>query len=101
MGEVAIILDVVSDSDVVILSKVTLTKNFSINTSSIQPWTPDSNTSYERKQSNGTRNMRNINFVTKDVQRILSSHKKISKKYNEQKVFYTKTVLNNLTKSTN
>ena len=33
LGEVAIILDVVSDSDVVMRAKVILTKNFSINTS--------------------------------------------------------------------
>ena len=32
LGEVAIILDVVSDSDVVMRAKVILTKNFSINT---------------------------------------------------------------------
>ena len=34
-------------------------------------------------QSNSTRNMENVNFVRKDVQKILSSHK-ISKQYNEQ-----------------
>ena len=45
--------------------------------------------SYERKESNDTRNMKNINFVPKDVQRILSSPK-ILEKYNEQKVFYKK-----------
>ena len=33
--------------------------------------------------------MKNINFVPKDVQRILSSDK-ISEKYNEQKVFFEK-----------
>ena len=33
--------------------------------------------------------MKNINFVPKDVQRILSSDK-ISEKYNEQKVFFNK-----------
>ena len=33
--------------------------------------------------------MKNVNFVPKDVQRILSSHK-ISKKYNEQEVFKKK-----------
>ena len=36
--------------------------------------------------------MKNVNFVTKDVQRILSSHK-TSEKYNDQKVFYEKAVL--------
>ena len=36
----------------------------------------------------------NINFVPKDVQGILSSDK-ISEKYNEQKVLFKKTVLNN------
>ena len=44
----------------------------------------------KKKQSNGTRNMKNINFVPKDVQRILSSDK-ILEKYNEQKVFFKKT----------
>ena len=38
--------------------------------------------------------MKNINFVPKDVQRIPSSDK-ISEKYNEQKVFFKKIVLNN------
>ena len=36
--------------------------------------------------------MKNVNFVHKDVQRILSSHK-ISEKYNEQEVFYKKKLL--------
>ena len=44
---------------------------------------------YEGKQSNGTRNMRNINFVPEDIQGILSSHK-ISEKCNERNVFYLK-----------
>ena len=34
-------------------------------------------------QGNSTRNTKNVNFVSKDVQKILSSHK-ILKKYNEQ-----------------
>ena len=38
--------------------------------------------------------MKNINFVPKDIQRIPSSDK-ISEKYNEQKVFFKKIVLNN------
>ena len=38
--------------------------------------------------------MKNLNFVPKDVQSILSSHK-ISEKYNEQKVFHGKAVLKN------
>ena len=38
--------------------------------------------------------MKNVNFVPKDVQRILSSHK-ISEKYNEQKVFHKKAALKN------
>ena len=38
--------------------------------------------------------MKNINFVPKDVQRILSSYN-ISENYNEQTVFYKKIVLNN------
>ena len=33
--------------------------------------------------------MKNVNFVSEDVQRILSSHK-ISEKYNEQEVYYKK-----------
>ena len=36
--------------------------------------------------------MKNVTFVPKDVQRILSSHK-ISENYNEHKVSYKKTVL--------
>ena len=40
--------------------------------------------------------MKNVDFVPKGVQRILSSHK-ISEKYNEQEVFYKKKpVLKNL-----
>ena len=38
--------------------------------------------------------MKNVNFVPKDVQRILSSHK-ILEKYNGQKVFHKKAVLKN------
>ena len=38
--------------------------------------------------------MKNVNFVPKGVQRILSSHE-ISEKYNEQKVFHKKAVLKN------
>ena len=38
--------------------------------------------------------MKNINFVPKDVQRILSSDK-ILERYNEQKVFFKKHILNN------
>ena len=38
---------------------------------------------YEEKQSNGTRNMENINSITKGVHRILSLHK-ISEMYNKQ-----------------
>ena len=38
--------------------------------------------------------MKKVNFVPKDVQRILSSHK-ILEKYNEQKVFHKKAVLKN------
>ena len=33
--------------------------------------------------------MKNVNFVPKDVKRILSSHK-ISEKYKEQEMFYRK-----------
>ena len=35
--------------------------------------------------------MKNVNFVPKDVQRILSSHK-ILEKYNEEQVFYQKSL---------
>ena len=38
---------------------------------------------HEGNQSNGTRNLKNVNLVPKGVQRILSSHK-LSPKYNEQ-----------------
>ena len=34
-------------------------------------------------QSNGTRNMKNVNFVHKDVKELIQSSHKISKKYNE------------------
>ena len=55
--------------------KVTLTKNFGRKRSTKQQWSPNSNTKVmKEKQNNGTRNMKNINFVPKDVQRILSSH---------------------------
>ena len=50
--------------------------------------------SHKEKQSNGTKNIKNVNFVPKGVQKVLSSHK-ISEKYNEQKVFYKKAVLKN------
>ena len=52
-------------------AKLTLTKKF---------WCENN---HGGNQSNGPRNMKNVNFVPKDVQKILSSHK-ISKKYNEQ-----------------
>ena len=46
-------------------------------------------------QSNGKRNMKNVNFVPRDIQKILSSHE-ISKKYNEQRgVLQKKVVLKN------
>ena len=45
--------------------------------------------SYKGKQSNATRNMKNINFVPEDIQRVLSSHK-VSEKYNEREAFYIK-----------
>ena len=38
---------------------------------------------HEANQSNGIINVKNVNSLHKDVQKILSSHK-ISKKYNEQ-----------------
>ena len=38
--------------------------------------------------------MKNVNFVPKDVLRILSSYK-ISEKYNEQNVFHKKALLKN------
>ena len=38
---------------------------------------------HEGNQSKGTRNMKNVTFVHKDVQKIISSHK-ISKKHNKQ-----------------
>ena len=43
---------------------------------------------YEGKQSNSTRNMKHVNFVPKDVQRILSSHKSImNRKCSTRKLF--------------
>ena len=42
---------------------------------------------YEEKQSNDTRNMKNINFVPEDIEGIPSSHK-ISEKHNERDVLY-------------
>ena len=44
---------------------------------------------YEGKQSNVTKNMKDIYFVLEDTQGILSSHK-IFEKYNERDVFYIK-----------
>ena len=50
---------------------------------------------HEGNQSNGTRNLINVNLVPKDVQKILSLHQ-ISQKYKEQwGVFYTGAVLKN------
>ena len=72
----AIILDVVSNYDIVKRAKVMLAKNFGINASTKKPWTPNSNIRIMKKnQSNGTKNMKNINFVPKDAQIILSSDK--------------------------
>ena len=68
-------LDVVSDSDVVMCAKVILTKNFSINNYGVPILTLE----LWKKQSKCTRNMKYINFVPKDVQRILSLHKKFGK----------------------
>ena len=45
-----------------------------------------------KKKRNGTRNMKNINFVPRDVQRILSSHKNFGKM---SRYSIKKTVLNN------
>ena len=43
---------------------------------------------YEGKQSNSTRNMKHVNFVPKDVQRILSSRKNImNRKCSTRKLF--------------
>ena len=42
--------------------------------------------SYEGKQSNDTRNMKNINFVPEDIQ----SNSIICEKHNEREVFYIK-----------
>ena len=43
---------------------------------------------YEGKQSNSTRNMKHVNFVPKDVQRILSSRKSImNRKCSTRKLF--------------
>ena len=55
--------------------------------------------SYEGKQSNCARNINTVNFVPKDVQGILSSHK-ISEKHNEQEVFQEKAVIKNFAKFT-
>ena len=58
-------------------AKVTLTKNFDIKISTKQLWSLDSNTRVIKKNSNSTKNTKHVNFVPKDVQRILSSHKSI------------------------
>ena len=42
---------------------------------------------YEGKQNKDTRNMKNVNFLPKNAQKILLS------KYNEQEVFYKKLFL--------
>ena len=57
--------------------KVTLTKIFVVKTSTEEPLDHGGN------QCNGTRNMKKVNFLPKNVQNILSSHK-ITEKYNEQ-----------------
>ena len=50
---------------------------------------------HEGNQSHGKRDTKNVNFVPKDVQKVLSSHE-ISEKYNEQgSVLQKKVVLKN------
>ena len=57
--------------------KVTLTKNVDIKTSTKYLWSLDSNTTFMKENSNSTRNIKHVNFVPKEVQRVLSSHKSI------------------------
>ena len=49
---------------------------------------------HEGNQSKGTRDMKNVTFVHKDVQKIISSHK-ISKKHNKQLGLLQRGVLKN------
>ena len=48
-----------------------------------ETWGPYSNTTIIKEKSNGTRNVKNVNFFSKNFQVIPSSHK-ILGKYNEQ-----------------
>ena len=67
-------------------AKVTLTKDFGIKTSNYG--LPILTLELWRKQSNSARNMKHVNFVSKDVQRILSSHKSImNRKCSTRKLF--------------
>ena len=79
----------------VIREKVLLTKNFDIKTRYIRNnnGLPIPTLEFEGKQSDGTRNMTNINFALKEFQGILSSHK-ISEKYNEKECSIKKLYLN-------
>ena len=63
--------------------KVTLTKKFGMKARMKETWGPYSNTTIIKEKSNGTRNVKNVNFFSKNFQVIPSSHK-ILGKYNEQ-----------------
>ena len=70
----AIILDVVSDCDIVKRAKVILAKHFGINTSTKQPWTPDSN----------TRIMKQIKAMAQKIWKISIFYPKSSKEFHHQ-----------------
>ena len=74
----AIILDVVSDCDIVKRAKVILAKNFGINTSTKWPWTPDSN----------TRIMKKIKAMTQKIWKISILYPKTSKEFYYQIKFW-------------
>ena len=63
--------------------KVTRTKKIGIKARIKEAWSPYYNTTIIKEKSNGTRNVKNVNFSSNNFQVIPSSHK-ILEKYNEQ-----------------
>ena len=81
-------------ADVVMRAKVTLTKNVGMKQVQNNHWLPILTIKLSRKTKETYKEYESVNFVSKDVSKILSSHK-ISEKYNAQKVFHKKAVLKN------
>ena len=75
-------------------AKVILTKTSSINTST-KPWTPDSNTRVMKENKAMAQVIWKISILYPKTSKKFYHYIQVSEKYNEQKVFNKKTVLNN------